>query len=194
MALTTVTKSYGVDDIKIAPITVDNSTTYTVGALVDVPGARQISITPDIESKDLMGDELTLDTVSKVKSFTITVENAKLSLELRKILMGGTVTASGSGTSAKSTYSFVEGDVPGYFQLQAQIKSTDNIGGDLHYLVYKCKVTAAPINGTQDDFATFTFDCKAVYTECLFGGTKKKLSDTIIHATETALAAVSYPA
>lgn len=191
MALETVTKMYGVDDIKIFEVTADTATTYTVGPAVDVPGARQISLKAEIESKDLTGDEITLDVIAKCKALTITFEFAKLSLEMQKIIMGGTTSTSGTGDTEEVTYDFEEGDAPKYFQFQAQIKSTDNEGGDLHIIAFKCKATSAPINGVQGDYATFTVDAKASFTENHISGTKKKLYRLRLHKKATDLAGVA---
>jgi len=190
MALTTVTKVYGVDDIKMLEVTSDTVASYQIGTLIDVPGARQISLKMEIDSKDLPGDEITLDTISKCKSLTATVEFAKLSLDMQKILLGGSTSTTGAGSTEKLSYEFKEGDAPKYFQLQAQIKSTDIAGGDVHFILYKCKATSAPINGTQGDYATFTFDAKASFTSFLFGGTQKKLFGIDFNATATDIAGI----
>ena len=185
MALTTITKLYGVDDCKLIPITEDSSTAFTLGTAIDLPGVRQVSVTFEIDTKDLMGDEKTLETSSKVKSVTVNAEYAKLSLEVLAQITGGSFSADAS----TGTFSFSGGDMPGYFQLQAQIKDTNNVGGDAHIIVYKAKATSAPINGTQDDFAIMNFDCKGVFTTYEFDG-KQKLLDLKVNATETALAGV----
>jgi len=185
MALTTVSKIFGVDDIKIFEVTADTTSAYSIGTAVDVPGARQFSLKAEIDSKELTGDELTLDVISKCKSLTLTVEFAKLSLDMQKIVLGGSTSTTGSGATEKLSYEFKEGDAPKYFQFQAQIKSTDIVGGDAHFTLLKCKATSAPVNGTQGDFATFTFDAKASFTNFLFGGSLKKLYSIDFNATAT---------
>ena len=54
---------------------------------------------------------------------------------------------------------------------------------------YKAKATATPINGTEDDYATFTIDCKGVFTAYKFTN-EQKLVDIVINKTITDLAAV----
>lgn len=192
MAIKTVTKLFGVDDAKLFPITEDSAEKFTCGNGVDLPGVRQISLTYEIEEKSLTGDEKVLDISNKIKSVTFNIEYAKLSLEVLSQLTGGSYTTSNDGDNEVGTFSFGGGDLPNYFQLKAQILDTSNDGGDVHFCIYKAKATALPINGVQDDFATFTFDGKGVYTEHEFevGGSKQtKLMDIEIHSKAKPLSA-----
>lgn len=192
MTIQTVTKSYGVDDFKIFPITQDTKDGFTCGTAIDCVGVKQVSITFEAEEKDLTGDEMTLDTISKVKSLTVSTELAKLNLEAMELFTGGKLTTD-TDSATLSIGSNASGNQK-YFQAQFQIKATDNDGGDLHYIVYKAKATSTPINGTEDDYATFTVDLKGVYTTCdkfpVGDTTEQKLVDIKINKTATDLAAV----
>jgi len=190
MAVSKKTALLGVDDCKIYPVTADTSSTFTCGTGVDVPGIKQISITLEVDEKELTGDEKTLATSAKIKSVTFNTEYAELSQEVLAILAGGT-TASATGSE---TFRVDEDSLPGYFQLQAQIKSVDSIpGGDCHFVIYKAKATALPINGTEGDYATYTFDGRGVFTECKWSDSKSRLMDVVYNATATNLAAVTKP-
>lgn len=180
MTISKKTALLEVNDLKIFPITKDDAETFTTGSAIDVPGIRQISITFDIDEKELTGDEKTLAVASKVKAVSFTSEYAELSLDVLAALSGGSVSTDTDtqNSTESATFSFSGGDKPSYFQLQAKIDGTEGItGGDCHICIYKAKVTAMPINGVQGDFATYTFEGKGVFTECLFGGTKSKLID-----------------
>lgn len=185
MALEQITKIYGVDDIKLFPITADTASAFTFSTGVDVPGARQISLTFELESKELRGDEKLMDLVSKAKSITTKIENAKLSMDVLTTVLGGSV----SSDASSATFSFGSNAILPYFQLQAQIKQTDNPGGDLHFKVYKSKITSFPINGTQDDYAICTFEAKGMFTNYEFSG-ESKLMDIKLNSTVTDLAGV----
>ncbi len=192
MALKTVTKLFGVDDAKLFPVLTDTEAEFTCGSGIDLPGVRQISLTYEIEEKNLTGDEKVLDVSNKIKSITFNMEYAKLSLEVLAQLTGGSYSKNGSGDDEVGKFTFGGGDLPNYFQLKAQILDTSNDGGDVHFCIYKAKATAIPINGTQDDFATFTFDGRGVYTEHEFttGSSKQtKLLDIELHAKATELVA-----
>lgn len=191
MAIKTVTKVYGVDDFKLFPITEDDTAKFTCGEAIDGVGVKQVSLTFEADEKDLTGDEMTLDTISKVKSITVSTEVAKLNLEAMALFTGGTLT-NATDSATLSIGSKASGNQK-YFQAQFQIKTTDNEGGDLHYIVYKAKATSTPINGTEDDYATFTIDCKGVFTTHEFGTSddkEQKLVDIKVNKTVTALAAV----
>lgn len=198
MALKTVTKLFGVDDAKLFPVLTDTEAEFSCGAGIDLPGVRQISLTYEMEEKSLTGDEKVLDVSNKIKSVTFNMEYAKLSLEVLAQLTGGSFDKIGTGDDEVGTFTFGGGDLPNYFQLKAQILDTNNEGGDVHFCIYKAKATAIPINGTQDDFATFTFDGRGVYTEHEFGtdaAKQTKLLDIQLHAKATPLeATVDAPA
>ena len=66
MAIQTVTKVYGVDDFKIFPVTQDTKDGFACGEAIDCVGVKQVSITFEADEKELTGDEMTLDTMSKV--------------------------------------------------------------------------------------------------------------------------------
>ncbi|MGN0014235.1 MAG: hypothetical protein ACI37T_02315 [Candidatus Gastranaerophilaceae bacterium] len=190
MTISKKTALLGVNDLKIFPVTKDDSTGFTTGSAIDVPGIRQISVTFDIDEKELTGDEKTLAVSSKIKSVSFTSEYAELSLDVLGALSGGKVSVASGSSSETATFSFSDGDKPSYFQLQAKIDGTDSItGGDCHICIYKAKVTAMPINGVQSDFATYTFEGKGVYTEYLFGGTSSKLIDIDFNSTAKELTA-----
>lgn len=190
MAITTVTKVYGVDDFKLFPIVQDDTEGFECGAAIDGVGVKQVSLTFEADEKDLTGDEMTLDTIAKVKSVTVSTEVAKLNLEAMALFTGGTLTTD-TDAATLSIGSNASGNQK-YFQAQFQIKTTDNEGGDLHYIVYKAKATATPINGTEDDYATFTIDCKGVYTTFAgFNGNEQKLVDIKLNKTAKALTAVT---
>lgn len=164
--VTTKTALFGVDDLKIYPITTDAENEFSVAEAIDLPGVRQISLTLEIDEKELTGDEKTLAVSSKIKSVTFNSEYAKLSLDVLKVLTSGNVTEG----EDKTSFELGDKGKPQYFQLQAQIKGVDDIkGGDAHITIYKAKATALPINGVQDDYATYTFDGKGVFTECKWG-------------------------
>ena len=188
MTVSKKTALLGVDDCKIYPVTADTSSTFTCGTGVDVPGIKQISVTLEVDEKELTGDERTLATSAKIKSVTFNTEYAKLSQEVLAILAGGTQT---SATNSE-TFRVDETSLPSYFQLQAQIKNADDLnGGDCHIIIYKAKATALPINGTEGDFATYTFDGRGVFTECKWSDNKSRLCDVVYNATASDLAAVT---
>lgn len=181
---------FGVDDCKIFPVTMDTSGQFTCGAGIDIPGIKQISLTPNVELKTLTGDEKTIAAKVKQPDIAVTLEFAELSLSVLAALTGGTVTVE----TGKTTFRVEEGDDPPYFQLQAQIKGVD-YAGDMHIVIYKAKYSGAPINGTEDDFTTFSLDCTGAYTDCKWGSSNKgRLWEIIENVTATDLSAITHSA
>jgi hypothetical protein len=176
MSISKKTALLGINDLKIYPITNDDDSAFSVGDGIDVPGIRQLSVTFDIDEKELTGDEKTLAVSSKIKAVSFTSEYAELSLDVLAALSGGSVSSNSDNSSA--SFSLSDSDNTPYFQLQAKIDGTDSIsGGDCHICIYKAKVTAMPINGVEGDFATYTFDGKGVFTSHKFNSSKSKLID-----------------
>lgn len=192
MALVKKTALLGVDDCKIFPVTEDTAGAFTCGAGLDVPGIKQISVTLEVDEKELTGDEKTLATSAKIKSVTFTSEYAQLDLDVLAALTGGAVETT---DETKQTFRIGENALPAYFQLQAQVKGVD-FGGDAHIVIYKAKATALPINGTESDYATYTFDGRGVFTECKFNAVdgESRLMDVTFNSTVTDLAAITYSA
>ena len=106
MALKTVTKLFGVDDAKLFPVLTDTEDEFTCGEGIDLPGVRQISLTYEIEEKNLTGDEKVLDVSNKIKSITFNMEYAKLSLEVLAQLTGGSYSKTGTGDDEVGKFTF----------------------------------------------------------------------------------------
>lgn len=185
MALPNKTYVFGVDDCKLFPISEDTPAKFACEGGIDVPGIKQISITPNVELKTLTGDEMTVATKVKQPDVAVTIEFAELSQEVLAAITGGSVTT-GTGSS---TFRVEEGNDPPYFQLQAKINGVD-YAGDMHIIIYKAKYSNAPINGTESDFTTFTIDCTGAYTNCKWDNSKGRLWEIVENETKKELSAV----
>jgi hypothetical protein len=164
MPLSHVSKSYGTRDAKIAPLTADPAGgTATYGALIDVPGIKSVTIGGSVNEKQLRGDHQLLDTEAIIEDITITFDYAKLSQDVLDVLMGGTITDAGTTPTQTATYALLGTDSPGYFRFEAQVAAADTVGGDVHLVLYKCKITGIPDIGTaEEDFKTFSVSARAV--------------------------------
>lgn len=189
MALGKESFFYGVADLKIFPITADTASTYTLGDGIDIPGVKNFSVEPNIDSKTLSGDEKDMAVVTKIKSFKFSAEHAKLSLDALKALQGGRITATGE---TQQKYSFQDGDKPEYFQLQASV--TDADVGSVTLVLYKCKIESYPVAGKEGDFSTFSFSGTAVFPNKTFdrGSCSKSLPyEIIFDSTVTTLTGIT---
>lgn len=166
MPLSHVTKVFGVNDAKIAKLTADPAGgTATYGSSVDVPGIKSVTISGEINTVDLRGDHSLLDSDSTLQNITLTFEYAKLSLDALVVWLGGTVTDSGTTPDQIAKLALLGTDtlLANNWKFEAKTVSADTVGGDVHLVLYKCKLTSFPELGTaEEDYLTFTVEARAV--------------------------------
>lgn len=160
MTLAKETVILGVNDAKISPISVDDSSALTYDAAIDVPGITGIKLTPNIVEKELRGDETILDQHSKLESIDWSFENSIMSLDVLAVLIGGTVTANGVTPNQSQTYKLNNADKAKYFKLEGKSDYTDM--GDAHVVLYKCKASKAEYSFVGEDYAKVSASGKAI--------------------------------
>jgi hypothetical protein len=174
MALVHFSKLFAVEDAKLAKLTADPSGgTATYGSLIDVPGIKSIGLSGTVEAKELRGDNSLLDARSVLKSLTLSVAHAKISLDVLPILLGGTSTDSGTTPNQKVTYDLAGTDSPNYWKFEAKTPTdgVDFIGGDGHIILHKCVVSGLPDVGfAEEDYRNVGFE--AVTSPLLATGRK----------------------
>lgn len=187
MPISRVTKLYAVQDAKIAPLTADPAAgTPTYGALIDVPGIKEVEISGDIEVKELRGDNTLLDSDSAISNITVSFPHAKLSLDVLAAIMSSTVTDAGTGATETSTWDLANTGRPTPFKFEAvtPVSGGDLIGGDVHFLLHKCILSSFPTIGlAEEDYRTPEVEAQAVPLI----STGKWLS-VVINKTATAIA------
>lgn len=166
MAISHFSKFYAVSDAKIAAVTADPSGgTTTYGSLIDVPGIKSVTISGDITTAELRGDNTLLDANSTLTGVTVDFEYAKLSLDALAAMAGGAVTDSGSGSAEVATYRRLGTDTFGYFKFEAKTPTAgvDELAGDGHILLYKCMLAGFPeIGMAEEDYQIFSASATAV--------------------------------
>ena len=166
MPISRVTKLYAVQDAKIAPLTSDPEGGAPVyGALVDVPGIKSVEISGDVEVKELRGDNTLLDSDAAISNVTVSFPHAKLSLDVLKNLMSSTVTDSGTTPAQKSVWKMTNTSKHLPFKLEAvtPVSGGDLIGGDVHFVLYKCIMASFPGLGlAEEDYKTPEIEARAV--------------------------------
>jgi hypothetical protein len=112
MAASATSKLFSTEDCKIAELLSDPPLGTAVYATpIDVPGIRKASMTPQIESKQLRGDNRELDNDSTLVAVEIQAEHAKISYPVLAVLLGGTWDAS-------TGYSRLGSDYPKPFRIE----------------------------------------------------------------------------
>lgn len=166
MPISHTSKFYAVTDAKIAAVTADPSGgTTTYGTLIDVPGIKSVTISGDINTVELRGDNTLLDSNSTLTNVTVDFEYAKLNLDAVAAMIGGTVTDSGAGTTEVATYRRLGTDTFAYFKFEAKTPTAgvDEVLGDAHILLYKCMLSGFPELGmAEEDYQTFSASAVAI--------------------------------
>jgi hypothetical protein len=166
LPLSHVSKTFGVNDAKIAKVTADpagGTTTYATA--IDVPGMKSVTISGDIETKDLRGDHSLLDSESTLMNMSVQFEWAKLSLAASAVMIGGTETDTGTTPNQIAKWAVLGTDtlLGNYWKFEARTVSADTVGGDVHFVLYKCKLASFPEMGTaEEDYLTYSADARAL--------------------------------
>lgn len=146
-----VTKLFGVDNVKIFPIKEDTRKAYRCEKGIELSGARQVSLTYELEEKKLTNDCSVLDVANRVKAITCEIEYAKLTpFEVEKLQHQP-------------------------FQLKAQILDAEDNGGDVHFCLYKVNAKVTSIK--EDEMCiTCLIQGNGEYTKHKFQGRNTKQS------------------
>lgn len=187
MPISHVSKTFAVADAKIYKVTADatgSATTYATG--VDVPGIKSVTVTGDINSAELRGDNTLLDYNAALTGIGLAFEYAKLSLDVIPVLMGGTTTDSGTTPNQKASYSQLPTNTFNYFKFEAATPTggVDTVTGDAHLVLYKCILTEFPEFGFgEEDYKTYSVSAKAMPQL----GTGTKWLDVVLNETTVAV-------
>lgn len=166
MPLSPVTKLYAVEDCKISKITADPAGgTTTYGTAIDVPGIKEVGIGGDISSVELRGDNTLLDSNSTFTKGTVSISHAKLSTAVLAVILGGTVTDSGTTPNQTSSYVRSNTESLNYFKIEAKTPAggADAVTGDVHFILHKCILTSFPDIGlAEEDYKIVSFEATAM--------------------------------
>lgn len=180
MTVSPVSKLYSTEDCKIAALTSDTTGFAAYGAAIDVPGIRQVTMTPQIESKSLRGDNRELDADSTLVAVELSIEHAKVSFEVLEVFLGGEWTAGASS----GTYVQSGGSSLPYWQIgwRTPASGGDAAGGDVHFRAFKCKITAYTLGTAFEDYQILSATARGVYRLA-----DDKLWDAVANATAAAI-------
>lgn len=164
MPLSKISKVFAVKDAKISPLLTDpESGEATYGPAIDVPGIKSVAISGSVESKSLRGDNRLLDADSTITEVSVSIEYAKLSLEVLAAIAGGTILESGATPSQIAEWSLTGDAKPLPFKLEAVSVSADTIGGDVLFGLPKVSLSSFPDLGlAEEDYQTFSMEGAAM--------------------------------
>lgn len=157
MPISHVTKVFAVSDIKIFPLLTDPAAgpSPTYGAGIDVPGAKTMTISGDVNTVELRGDNGPLDRASSLTNVNVAIEWAKLSLDLLAAWFANTVADSGTTPAQKSIWQLLGTTNLGYFGIAGKAVGADVLTGDVQFTVQKAILSAFPEMGlAEEDYKT----------------------------------------
>lgn len=166
MPTTHTTKSYGTKHAQIEVMLTDKAgETPTYGPPIDVPGIKTVTITGDIETKQLRGDNTVLDEDSTLTGMGVAFEGAKLSLDVLAAALSATVVDSGT-TGDEIASLDITGDTKlRPFRFTAQSASADPILGAVVFTLHKVILSSFPELGTaEEDYKTAPAEGRAMPT------------------------------
>lgn len=152
MALADPVLPYGLRDVKITPL----SSAGVLGTSVDLPVGQVFSFSEAEDYEELRGDDSLVAIVGKGPTVEWSLESGGISIDAWKVLTGGTVTTSGSGTAEVKEILKKTTDARSYFQIEGQSIADGN--GDVHVVVYKCKCDGS-LEGEFSDGSFFVTKC-----------------------------------
>lgn len=156
MPLSHVSKVFAVRDAGVRKLTADPAGgTPTYGDLVDVPGIKSVTISGDVEVKELRGDNMLLDSDSTLTNVQVEFEYAKLSLDALAVFFSTTVTDSGATPNQIAAWELTNTTGLAPFKFEAISASADTIGGDVLIELHKVVLASFPELGmAEEDYKT----------------------------------------
>jgi hypothetical protein len=174
---------FGIRDIKIIPYT-DATATVLADAAIDLPYARSLSFTEAEDFEDLRGDDQLVTSHGSGAHVEWELESGGISLEAWGAMSGGEVTSTGTGDTAVKTFKKKVTDVKPFFRLEGQ--SISDSGGDVHCVIYRCKITDS-LEGEFADEEFFLTSGSGFGYASLVEGEEGWLYDFVQNATATAI-------
>lgn len=153
MAAKRTLKVFAVEDCKIRKVLTDNASATTYGPALDVPGIKRVTITGEVNTVTLRGDNRALDSQTTITGLTATFDHALLSFDVLEVLLGGVTVETGTGPTGKAVWSLPASPVLGDYVLQARTPRYSD-GSDVHLQLGKLKLAGFPDLGmVEEDYA-----------------------------------------
>ena len=164
MPVTHVTKVFAAKDAKLYPLTADPSGgSPTYGAGIDVPGLKTVTITGDVNTVELRGDNTKLDSASSMSGISVSMEFAKLSLDILSAIMSAATVDAGTTPNQTATWTLLGTSTFSYVGMTCQAVGADPITGDAMFSVYKMVPSSFPEMGLEEeDYKTSTLEFEAM--------------------------------
>lgn len=135
MALAGYALPFGLRQVKLTPVT-DAGVLVSASSIL-LPASRTFSFAETEDFETLTGDDSNIASHGSGPSVDWDLEGGGISLEVWKILSGGTITSSGTTPATIKKFTKLTTDSRPYFQVEG--RAISDSGGDFGMVVYRCK-------------------------------------------------------
>lgn len=181
----TKVKMIELSEAKIYEMTADASTAPTYSAGIALTGLIKMGVTPVLNSADLECDGGIADVFAKAKAADLELELGVLNMDALALMLGMTNATTGTTPNQVTTAPFLGSSKPKFFKIEGRWTYPGLGLGDVHLVVYKCKVTdpsAIEVEDANGKFGTMKIKARAV--PCI---SNAKIFDTVANETAAAI-------
>ena len=179
MALGAYALPFGLRQVKLVPLKDDGTEDTTKAQFL--PASRTFTFAEAEDFETLQGDDRTVASHGSGPTATWDLEGGGISLDVWKILSGGTIVESGVTPNTIRTFTKKTSDSRPYFNVYGRAIS-DN-GGDFHMVVFRCKADG----DLEAEMANGSFQLTTASGTGFGNLTDEKLYDFIHNETATPL-------
>ncbi len=135
MAIAGYALPFGLRQVKLVPL--DAAGAEVTASAVMLPASRTFSFSEAEDFENLDGDDMRVASHGSGPTVSWDLEGGGISLEVWKILSGGTITSSGTTPAIVKTFTKKTSDSRPYFNVYG--RAVSDSGGDFQMVVYRCK-------------------------------------------------------
>ena len=181
MAIAGYALPFGLRQVKLVPL--DAAGAEVTASAVMLPASRTFSFSEAEDFENLDGDDMRVASHGSGPTVSWDLEGGGISLEVWKILSGGTITSSGTTPATVKTFTKKTSDSRPYFNVYG--RAVSDSGGDFQMVVYRCKADGSLEAGLENGSFLLTSAGGKGYGNL----TDEKLYDFIQNETPVALTA-----
>lgn len=176
-----VSLPYGIRDIKLTPYT-DAGATALENYSIDLPYAQTLKFVETEDFQELRGDDKVVTTHGGGPQGTWELGSGGISLEAVAAISGATLQTTGVTPNRVRTLRKSDTAVRPWFRVEGQ--SISDSGGDLHVVLYRCRMTGT-LDGELTDATFYVTSCNGAFLGSNVPGEEGRLWDFIQNESVT---------
>lgn len=181
MAVSNPALPYGMRDIKVTPISANLVGAITYGTMVDLPAAQTLSWNTTEDYEQIRGDDIVQGEHGNGRIIEWELAAGGLGIDAVAVIMGGTVTSTGTTPAIVKKLATVGTTAAPYFRIDGQ--AINDNGGDTKVVIYRAKATG----GYEGAFEDATFMTTGISGNG-YPNADNALFDIVVYETSAAIA------